>query len=211
MRKIRKVILTMDQNKTYEIIKKLVETNGNKKTAELKIGCTGRHINRLIKGYKEHGKAFFIHGNCGRKPTITIPEDTKNLILDLYLTKYFDCNLTHYSELLEELEGIKVSVSTITSILRAERILSPKANRSSKKALKKELQILKSKSKSKNEIAAIQSSILDLENCHPRQPRCAYFGEVLQMDASVHLWFGDAKTQLHIAVDDGVCQVSCRI
>lgn len=112
---------------------------------------------------------------------------------------------------MEELEGIKVSVSTITSILRAERILSPKANRSSKKALKKELQILKSKSKSKNEIAAIQSSILDLENCHPRQPRCAYFGEVLQMDASVHLWFGDAKTQLHIAVDDGVCQVSCRI
>ena len=68
----------MDENKKYEIIKKLVDTNGNKKTAELKIGCTGRHINRLIKGYKEQGKAFFIHGNRGRQPISTIPEKTKN-------------------------------------------------------------------------------------------------------------------------------------
>lgn len=197
----------MDEDKKYEIIKKLVDTNGNKKTAELKIGCTGRHINRLIKGYKEHGKDFFIHGNRGRKPVNTIPEDTSELILDLYRTKYADCNLTHYSELLAELENIEVSVSTITSILRKEHIISPKANRSSRKALKKELQMLKSKSTSKKEIAIIQSAILDLEDCHPRQPRCAYFGEVLQMDASVHLWFGDSKTQLHIAVDDATGKI----
>lgn len=197
----------MDQNKTYEIIKKLVETNGNKKTAELKIGCTGRHVNRLIKGYKEHGKAFFIHGNHGRKPASTISEEIKALILDLYLTKYFNCNLTHYSELLAELEGIHVSVSTITSILRKAHILSPKANRSSKKSLKKELQALKDTSTSTKEIATIQSSILDLEDSHPRQPRSAYFGEVLQMDASVHLWFGNSKTQLHIAVDDATGKI----
>lgn len=36
----------------YEIIKKLVDTNGNKKIAALKIGCSIRHINCLIKGYK---------------------------------------------------------------------------------------------------------------------------------------------------------------
>lgn len=48
----------MDENKKYEIIKKLVDTNGNKKMAELKIECTGRHINRLITGYKQRGKAF---------------------------------------------------------------------------------------------------------------------------------------------------------
>lgn len=202
METIRKVLLTMDENQKYEVIKKLVETNGNKKTAALKIGCSDRHINRLIKGYKEQGKAFFIHGNRGRQPSITLLSDIRQLILDLYRTKYYDCNLTHYSELLAENENIKVSVGTISSILRKEFILSPKANRSTKKAVKKELKALQSNTKSKKKSAALQSSILSLEDSHPRRPRCSYFGEMLQMDASVHHWFGVDKTQLHIAVDD---------
>ena len=202
MNAIRKVLLTMDENQKYEVIKKLVDTNGNKKTAALKIGCSDRHINRLIKGYKEQGKSFFVHGNRGRQPANTLSKDIKQLILDLYRTKYQDCNLTHYSELLAEKEEIIVSISTISSILRKEYILSPKANRSSKKALKKELKALQSKTKSKKKVAVIQSSILDLDASHPRRPRCAYFGEMLQMDASLHHWFGEAKTQLHIAVDD---------
>lgn len=204
---IRKVLLTMNENQKYEVIKKLVDTNGNKKTAALKIGCSDRHINRLIKGYQEQGKSFFIHGNRGRLPAITIPADTKQLILDLYRTKYSDCNLTHYSELLKEREHISVSVSTITAILRKEYILSPKANRSSKKAVTKALKAIQSKTKSKKKAAIIQNSIMDLEDSHPRQPRCAYFGEMLQMDASLHLWFGETKTQLHIAVDDALGQI----
>jgi ribosomal protein L44E len=58
----------MTEELKYEIIKKLVETNGNKKAAALKLNCTQRHVNRLIKGYLEEGKAFFQHGNKGRKP-----------------------------------------------------------------------------------------------------------------------------------------------
>ena len=199
---IRKVLLTMDENQKYEIIKKLVDKNGNKKTAALKIGCSDRHIYRLIKGYKEKGKSFFVHGNRGRKPANTLSSDKRQLILDLYQNKYHDCNLTHYSELLEERENITVSVSTITDILKENFILSPMATRSSKKAMKKQLKALKSKAKTKKEVSSIQSSILDLEESHPRRPRCTYFGEMLQMDASQHLWFGDIKTQLHIAIDD---------
>ena len=146
---IRKALLTMDENQKYEIIKKLVDSNGNKKTAALKIGCSDRHINRLIKGYKEKGKSFFIHGNRGRKPAITLPTDKKQLILDLYRTKYYDCNLTHYSELLREHEQVIVSVNTISNILKENFILSPKANRSSKKAMKKQLKALISNSKTK--------------------------------------------------------------
>lgn len=197
----------MDENQKYEIIKKLVDTSGNKKTAALKIGCSDRHINRLIKGYKGRGKAFFIHGNRGRQPATTLPADARALVLDLYRTKYYDCNLTHYSELLAERENINVSVSAVSSILRKEFILSPKANRSTKKAVKKELKALQSKTKSKNKAAIIQASILNLEDSHPRRPRCAYFGEMLQMDASTHLWFGETKAHLHIAVDDATGQI----
>lgn len=45
---MRKVELRMNEQNKYEIIKKLVETNGNKKRAATRLGCTVRTINRLI-------------------------------------------------------------------------------------------------------------------------------------------------------------------
>lgn len=43
---MRKVELRMNENIKYMVIKKLVETNGNKKRAAIKLNCTVRHINR---------------------------------------------------------------------------------------------------------------------------------------------------------------------
>lgn len=192
----------MTENEKYQIIKKLVDTTGNKQNAALKLGCTVRHINRLIVGYKKSGKEIFVHGNHAYQPISTIPEETKQLILNLYQTKYYECNLTHYQELLTEMEGIQISTSSISSLLRKQHILSPKAHRSTKKKVKKELIALKAKAKTKKAQASIQNSLLDLEEAHPRHPRCAFFGEMIQMDASEFIWFGDTKAHLHIAVDD---------
>jgi len=199
---MRKVNLTMKEMDKYSTIKKLIETNGNKKRAAVALNCSQRHINRMIKGYKESGKEFFIHGNRGRKPVHTLDDTTKQLIVDLYRTKYSDANITHYSELLGKYEHIKVSPSTIRATLLNEFILSPKAKRATKKNLVKHLESLKKDGNSKKDTVLIQNTIIAIEDAHPRRPRCAYAGEVLQMDASVHLWFGNKKTQLHIAVDD---------
>ena len=79
----------MNEDLKYQTIKLLVDTNGNKKTAALRIGCSVRHINRMITGYRETGKSFFIHGNQGRQPTHTIDTASKQLIIDLYRSKYF--------------------------------------------------------------------------------------------------------------------------
>jgi len=200
--KIRKVILRMNEDQKYVTIKKLVESGGNKQRAAIQLHCTVRHINRMVKGYKEKGKSFFIHGNRGRKPAHALEESEKRIIIDLYRTKYESTNLTHFSELLVQFEGIIVSPSTIRTILIQEFILSPKANRASKKALALKLNEMKKLTKSKKENNIIQSSIIAIEDAHPRRPRCAYFGEMLQMDASLHPWFGQGKSQLHIAVDD---------
>lgn len=48
----------------------------------------------------------------------------------------------------------------------------------------------------------IEHKILAAEQAHSRRPRAAYYGKIVQMDASLHLWFGNFKTQLHIAIDD---------
>lgn len=44
---MKKVELRMNEQNKYEIIKKLVETDGNKKRAATKLGCTVRTINNL--------------------------------------------------------------------------------------------------------------------------------------------------------------------
>lgn len=202
MVKIRKVDLSMSEEKKYEIIKKLVDIDGNKKRAAIELMCTVRNINRMIAGYKAKGKEYFIHGNRDRQPVHTILTTVRESILDFYRTKYEGANLTHFSELLAKHENIIVSPNTIRLILKRNCILSPRSNRSTKKNMKIHLEELKKQTSSQKEIAIIQENILSIEDSHPRRPRCAYFGEMLQMDASLHYWFGSEKTQLHIAVDD---------
>ena len=79
---MRKVNLTMDENQKYTINKKLVETDGKQDSAAFTLGCTKKHVNRMIHGYKKQGKAFFVYGNRGRKPAHVITEETKQNILD---------------------------------------------------------------------------------------------------------------------------------
>ena len=43
---MRKVVLSMKELYKYEVIKKLVDTNGNKKNAALKLNCTVRTMLR---------------------------------------------------------------------------------------------------------------------------------------------------------------------
>ena len=204
---MRKVDLRMNEAYKYQIIKKLVEANGNKNSAALKLGCTRRHINRLIQGYQTEGKSFFAHGNRGKKPVHALPHETKNLIFDLYLNKYHGANFTHFCELLRKKEEIKACRSTIRAILINENIISPLATKAMKKKIKQALAEEKKQAKTKKEMTAIQKKIIDIEDAHPRRPRCAYFGEMIQMDASPEIWFGSDKTYLHLAVDDATGSV----
>lgn len=192
----------MDEQKKYDVIKKLVAENGNKDRAALTLGISKRQVYRLISVYNEKGKAGFIHGNRGRKPVTTIPDVTRQLVLDLYKTKYCEANFTHFTELLSRFEGISLSVSSVSSILEAHYILSPRVTKAKRKRIKKQLKAKQNAAKTKKEAVQLQANLVAIEDAHSRRPRCAYFGELLQMDASSFSWFGSSSTTLHIAVDD---------
>ena len=204
---MRKVELTVKENLKYLTIKKLIETNGNKKRASIKLGCTVRHIDRMIAGYKEKGKAYFIHGNRGRTPAHALSEEQKTEIEQLYLSKYYDCNYTVFTEFLAERENIFLSIDEVRVILRDKYILSPRSHKSTRKRLRKQLLLEQKRAKSKSEKEKIQANIVAVEDAHPRQPRCQYFGEEIQMDASPKIWFGNVVTHLHLAVDKGTKKV----
>lgn len=197
----------MDEQKKYEVIKHLVDNDGNKDRAAMTLGITKRQVNRLIKAYKEKGKAAFLHGNRGRKPATTTAPETRQDVVDLYRTKYYDANFTHFTELLQKHEGISLSPSTVASILEASGILSPRVTKAKRKRIKKQLEAEKQAAKTKKEADQIQANLVAVEDAHSRRPRCAYFGELVQMDASPYEWFGTEKTSLHIAVDDATGRI----
>lgn len=205
--RLKRIDLRMHEQLKYEVIKSLVEHNGNKKAAALKLGCTTRHINRLIQKYREKGKAAFIHGNRGRKPAHSFTDAQKQEFLSLYNNKYYDATFSYACELLAKNDGISVSPSALTRILYENFVPSPRTTRAVRKRLAKELRSQHKKTSSKKKQEELQTAVFTVETPHSRRPRCACFGEMIQMDASLHPWFGNGKTNLHIAIDDSTSRI----
>lgn len=201
---MRKVELRMNEQQKYETIKELIEHNGNKIRASKKLNLSVRQINRLIIIYKEKGKSGFVHGNRGHIPTKALDKSISDDIILLYKTKYQDFNFNHFKKYLDEEENIHVSYKFIYNLLKKEGILSPKARKKTKRNFKKQ-QLLKEKkinsTMSDKQINNIINHEIALEDSHPRGEKPKYFGELIEQDGSIHLWFGDKKTCLHLAVD----------
>ena len=87
-----------------------IKTNVNKQRAAVTLKRSIRQIDRMIAGYKEYGKAFFVHGNRDRKPKHALTDDFKTEIELLYINKYFDCTYTKFKEFLETRENINLSI-----------------------------------------------------------------------------------------------------
>ena len=201
---MRKVELRMNEKEKYEIIKELVDHNGNKNRASKKLGISRRQIDRLIIKYKEKGKAGFVHGNRTRKPINAFDNSISEDIILLYKNKYYDFNFNHFKKFLDKEENIKVSYDFIYKTLTKEGILSPKARKKTKRNFAKQ-KLLKEKkinlAMTDEQINTIINHEVALEDSHPRGEKPKYFGEIIEQDGSIHIWFGDKKTCLHLAID----------
>lgn len=157
------------------VIKKAISGKLKTGQAAAKLGISKQYVNRLKKAYSEKGPSCFAHGNKGKaKPWRTDPE-TESAVIGLYKGKYEGFNFRHFLEKLNEEEGISIAYKPLHRILTAAGFRSPKGHKSRKEKAK-----------------------------HPSRPRRKNFGELLQIDASIHNWFGDSlpKATLHGAIDD---------
>lgn len=207
---MRKVELRMNEQEKYKVIKELVEHNGNKNRASKKLGISKRQIDRLIIKYKEKGKSSFIHGNRGHIPSKALDKSISENIILLYKNKYYDFNFNHFKSFLETKENIFVSYKFIYNVLTKKGILSPKAKKRTKREFAKQ-KLLKEKkidlAMNDELINTIISHEINLEDSHPRGEKPKYFGEIIEQDGSIHLWFGEKKTCLHLAIDKATSTV----
>ena len=201
---MRKVELNMKEKQKYEKIKEYVNHGGNKNRIALQLNISRRQVDRLIIKYKEKGKSAFIHGNHSKTPVNALDKSISENIILLYKNKYYDFNFNHFKEYLEEEENIKVSYNFIYKTLTKVGILSPKARKKTKRAFAKHKLLNEKKinlAMSDEQINDIINHEIALEDSHPRGEKPKYFGEIIEQDGSIHLWFGDKKTCLHLAVD----------
>lgn len=144
-----------------------------------------------------------MHGNRSKKPAKTLDKSFSETIILLYRNKYQGFNFRHFYEYLIEEENIDVSYTFVYTTLMKNGVSSPRARKATKRRLAKErLQKEKKlKNKTDEEIEVIVNNEIALEDSHPRGEKPKYFGEITEMDGSSHLWFGDKKSCLHLAVD----------
>ena len=188
----------MDEKK-LEVMKMVVDGEKSISWAAAKLKRSEKTIRRYRKELLENPNADLVHKNRGREPANKTDHE---LIWHLYCTRYYGLNITYFCEKLEENESIKISEGLVRLIFKEHDEFSVKAWHRTKNELRKRLRELKKLTKQQKEVLVQLEAEPYVRTTHPIEPRSKYFGEELQMDASIHLWFGTKKCALHTAIDD---------
>ena len=98
---------------TVDIISKVAEGKIDRVNAAKLLNKSHRTIERYLKKYHKVGIQFVVHQNTGKSPSNKSCHQLKCTVQNLIREKYFDVNLTHLRELLEEHENIQVKRETL--------------------------------------------------------------------------------------------------
>ena len=101
---------------------------GAKEAASL-LGLSLRHLRRMLARLRQQGLAALAHGNRGRLSPRRLSETVRTRVLTLARTRYAGVNDHHFTELLREREGLRLSRQTVQRLLRSAGIGSPRTRR----------------------------------------------------------------------------------
>jgi transposase len=106
--------------------------------AAKRLHLSERRIKQLKQKVRDQGEGAVIHGNSGKHPANYKDDELRSRIIKLKKSReYTDTNFTHFKELLEERENIRVSYGTVSSILKGAGIESKKRHRGGGKRFRK--------------------------------------------------------------------------
>ena len=119
--------MTQEERTRLYIARSLIDGRMTIREAAELSGLSERQWKRIKKGVKEWGDAFVIHKNRGRKAHNAISDEVRQQVIALKSSsKYEKANFSHFQELLDKYESIKLSKPTVYRILAANGFTSPK-------------------------------------------------------------------------------------
>lgn len=107
------IIMDSKAQLTVDIIVKVAEGKMTIVNAATLLNKSRRTIERYLKKYQKVGIQFVVHQNSGRSPANKSPDEIKCVVQALIKEKYYDVNLCHLRELLEDNENIRVKRETL--------------------------------------------------------------------------------------------------
>lgn len=135
---MRGLTLSQEEQARLQVLNRVLERKLGVWEAATVLGLSERHIWRILAAYRKEGAAVLAHGNRGRKPANTVPEEVKRQVRELAWGVYQRVNHCHLTELLEEREGLILSRSTVRRILTKAGIKSPRRRRPPKHRCRRE-------------------------------------------------------------------------
>jgi transposase len=109
------IVMNSKDQLTVDIIAKVAEGKITICNAVKLLNKSRRTVERYLRRYQAIGIQFIVHKNSGKSPANKISLSIKNKVQKLIKKKYFDLNLSHLKEILEEKENIYVKRETLRS------------------------------------------------------------------------------------------------
>ncbi|MCK4512319.1 ISNCY family transposase [bacterium] len=113
------IILSQEEAHRARVFGEVTKGTMTLKEAAAVLRISYRHTRRVHVRYLEEGVAGLAHRRRGEPARNAIDPDLRSCILQLHEQDYGNFNDTHFTEMLEEHNGISVSRETVRSILRS--------------------------------------------------------------------------------------------
>ena len=105
---MKDVTLNQRAQTKLQVLNSVMEYQLPKIQAAELLGISDRQLRRVLAVYRRDGAAALAHGNRGRKPRNTVPEDVAGAAVVLASGKYAGFNHSHLTEVLAEREEIQL-------------------------------------------------------------------------------------------------------
>ena len=130
--------MTPKEQTRLQVLNSLLAEHMTFDQAATLMGVSTRHTRRMLAAYREKEAAAIAYGHRGRKAPNATPEVVAYDVVHLALTRYSGANHTHFSELLNEREGIDIGGTTLRRILVNAGLKSPRRRRPPKHRVRRQ-------------------------------------------------------------------------
>ncbi len=121
--------LNVEEQKRLMVLSRVGEGRlGAGEGAEV-LGLSVRQLRRLLARYRKEGAAGLVHGNRGKRPYNKLDDSVRARVTELAVSEYAGLNTQHFSEMLVEREGLRLSRSTVRRVLLGSGLSSPRKRR----------------------------------------------------------------------------------